>query len=116
MIRSPSEGSIEEWQSKYFPLISPDDFKLDQYLGRGSYAAVSGAVRVTTGKKVAIKKIDHVFCNISDAKRILREVAILARCDHPNVVKLEECIWDEDSFRDLYLVLEYVNSDLGKLI
>ena len=43
-------------------------------------------------------------------------MAILARCDHPNVVKLEECIWDEDSFRDLYLVLEYVNSDLGKLI
>jgi len=116
MIRSPSEGKEDAWQAKHFPLISSDEYMLDQYLGRGSYAAVSGAVRVSDSKKYAIKKIDHVFCNISDAKRILREVAILARADHPNLVKLEECKWDDKEFRDLYLVLEYVNSDLGKLI
>ena len=31
-------------------------------------------------------------------------------------MRLEECIYDVNHFRDLYLVLEYVNSDLGKLI
>eukprot|EP00656_Telonema_subtile_P014865 TRINITY_DN17696_c0_g1_i1.p1 TRINITY_DN17696_c0_g1~~TRINITY_DN17696_c0_g1_i1.p1 ORF type:complete len:490 (+),score=105.76 TRINITY_DN17696_c0_g1_i1:119-1588(+) len=116
MIRSPSDLSIEEWQQKDWPLIPASEYKISEFLGRGSYASVAGAVRVKDKLKVAIKRIDHVFCNISDAKRILREVAILCRAKHPNIVKLEDCIYDETNFRDLYLVLEYVNSDLGKLI
>lgn len=116
MIRSPSDLSIEEWQQKDWPLIPSTEYTISEFLGRGSYASVAGAVRVRDKLPVAIKKIDHVFCNISDAKRILREVAILCRAKHPNIVKLEDCIYDEANFRDLYLVLEYVNSDLGKLI
>lgn len=114
--RSPSDCSIDEWQEKHWPLIDKTEYKLTKFLGRGSYAAVSGAIDVVTKKQVAIKKIDHVFCNISDAKRILREVAILCRARHPNIVKLENCVYDPVSMRDLYLVLEYVSSDLGKLI
>jgi len=116
MTRSPSDCSIDEWQERHWPLIDRNEYKLTKFLGRGSYAAVSGAICQITKKEVAIKKIDHVFCNISDAKRILREVAILCRARHPNIVKLENCVYNPANMRDLYLVLEYVSSDLGKLI
>lgn len=38
-----------------------------------------------TNEKVAIKKIMHVFDNIIEAKRTLREIKLLRHFDHENV-------------------------------
>ena len=48
-------------------------------MGSGSYGQVASAVYKPTGKKVAIKKMDGVFDDEIDCKRILREVTLLRR-------------------------------------
>jgi [calcium/calmodulin-dependent protein kinase] kinase len=43
----------------------------------------------------------------------MREIALMKKMDHPNVIKLHEVIFDEEKGK-LYLVLEY--ADRGQLI
>lgn len=38
-------------------------------------------------EKVAIKKITHVFSQVTEAKRILRELRILRHLRHPNIIR-----------------------------
>ena len=45
--------------------------------------------------------------------KIRKEIAILKRCSHPNIVKLYEVI-DDPAREKIYLILEYV--DGGELI
>jgi len=51
-----------------------DDYLLIREIGKGSYGAVVLAKHLPSGKSVAIKKIENVFSNPVDAKRLLREV------------------------------------------
>lgn len=67
---------------------------------------------------VAIKQISHLFDDLIDGKRVLREIALLKKLDHPYIVKLLEIIIPENSletFNEIYLVLEYAPGDLKKL-
>lgn len=87
-------------------------------MGQGSYGQVASAVHKPTGKKVAIKKMDGVFEDEVDCKRILREVTLLRRLKHPYVVELFDVIEPKnlDTFDTLYVVLELAESDLKKVI
>ncbi|CAM9866046.1 unnamed protein product, partial [Sphacelaria rigidula] len=53
-----------------------------------------------------------------DAKRIYREMYILRHMKHAEIIELRDVILPPsfDGFRDLYLVFEYVDTDLFKLI
>ena len=53
------------------------DYKLVKMLGQGAYGAVASAVHLPTGKKVAIKRMEGLFEDETDSKRILREIHIL---------------------------------------
>jgi len=94
------------------------DYKCEKLLGKGSYGAVAQATHLPTGKKVAIKRMEGVFEDETDCKRILREVKLLRRMKHPYVVELLDIIEpsDRSSFDVLYIVLEYAESDLKKVI
>jgi len=87
-------------------------------LGKGSYGAVASATHIPSGKKVAIKKMEGVFEDETDCKWILREVKLLRRMKHPYVVELMDVIEpaDRDTFDTLYIVLEFAESDLKKVI
>ena len=87
-------------------------------LGKGSYGAVCSAIHIPTGKKVAIKKMEGVFEDETDCKWILWEVKLLRRMKHPYVVELFDVIEpsDKDNFDSLYIVLEFAESDLKKVI
>lgn len=87
-------------------------------LGTGSYGQVASAVHKPTGKKVAIKKMDNIFDDEVDCKRILREITLLRRLRHPYVVELFDIIEpaDTEKFDTLYVVLELAESDLKKVI
>jgi mitogen-activated protein kinase 1/3 len=69
-------------------------------------------------QKVAIKKIRDVFHNLTDAKRILREIKLLQHFDHPNIIKLTDMLnpLSKEDFEDLYLVMEYMQSDLYRIV
>lgn len=94
------------------------DYKCEKLLGKGSYGAVAQATHLPTGKKVAIKRMEGVFEDETDCKRILREVKLLRRMKHPYVVELLDIIEPNDRavFDVLYIVLEYAESDLKKVI
>jgi len=89
-------------------------------LGRGAYGCVCKAVNTKTGQEVAIKKNKGVFVVIEDAKRILREIKLMAHFDHPDVVSLINVIGVEEDeiniFEDVYLILELMQVNLAKVI
>jgi MAP/microtubule affinity-regulating kinase len=62
-------------------------------LGKGAYAVVKNAVHKQTNKKMAIKIYEKF--RLSDPQRkssVNREIVILKKIDHPNIVKLFEVI------------------------
>ena len=76
------------------------------------------AIHKPSGKKVAIKKMDGVFEDEVDCKRILREINLLRKLHHPYVVNILDVIEpkNQESFDTLYVVLELAESDLKKVI
>ena len=78
---------------------------------------VAKAKCLKTNQYVAIKKIENLFDDLIDAKRVLREIALLKRMKHPNIINLIEIIKpiNKDNFNEIYLVLEYAPGDLKKL-
>jgi mitogen-activated protein kinase 1/3 len=92
-------------------------FELKRQLGKGSYGAVAEATDHLTGGRVAIKRIDNVFDVFENAKRIYREVCILRRMEHVNIVKVLHLEAPRDllNFTAVYIVFECMDTDFQKL-
>ncbi|KAF5836219.1 Pkinase-domain-containing protein [Dunaliella salina] len=86
--------------------------KLDR-VGEGTYGVVFRAKDRITGGVVAIKKIRLESDEEGVPSTALREIAALKELDHPNVVKLHDVIHHD---KKLYLVFEFVELDLKKLM
>lgn len=87
-------------------------------LGKGSYGVVVSAFDSVAQKIVALKKIPNVFSDVTFAKRSLREIRFLhhARNHHHIISLLDIFEPTEEDFNDLYIVLEYMQTDLHKTI
>ena len=59
-------------------------YDLRDMLGSGSYGDVAGAYDHVKERRVAIKRIEDVFCNRVDAMRLVREMTILRQLQHGN--------------------------------
>merc|ERR1719456_2164718 len=91
-------------------------YEVKQRLGRGAYGIVWKCIEKPTGKTVALKKIFDAFQNSTDAQRTYREVIFLqALYGHPQLVKLENVMKAKND-KDLYLVFEYMETDLHSVI
>ena len=62
--------------------------------------------------------MDGVFEDEVDCKRILREINLLRKLQHPYVIQVIDVLEpkDKDKFDCLYVVLELAESDLKKVI
>lgn len=87
--------------------------KLDK-IGQGTYSNVYKARDIDTGKIVALKKVRFDNLEPESVKFMAREILVLRRLDHPNVVKLEGLVTSRMSC-SLYLVFEYMEHDLAGL-
>lgn len=87
--------------------------KLDK-IGQGTYSNVYKARDLETGKIVALKKVRFVNMDPESVRFMSREIYILRKLDHPNVVKLEGLVTSRRSC-SLYLVFEYMEHDLAGL-
>jgi len=96
----------------------PRRYEFRQVIGKGSYGYVIEAYDHVRNELVAIKRVNRVFEDLIDCKRILREVAILSALDHDCVVQLYDICVPEDQrhFDELYIVLEICDSDFKKLL
>ncbi|KAL5725863.1 Mitogen-activated protein kinase 10 [Ranunculus cassubicifolius] len=93
-------------------------YKILEVVGKGSYGVVCSALDTHTGDKVAIKKIHDIFEHISDAARILREIKLLRRLRHPDIVEIKHIMLppSRKDFKDIYVVFELMESDLHQVI
>ncbi|KAI4379033.1 hypothetical protein MLD38_016437 [Melastoma candidum] len=87
--------------------------KIDK-IGQGTYSNVYKAKDMLTGKIVALKKVRFDNLESESVRFMAREILILRRLDHPNVVKLEGLVTSRMSC-SLYLVFEYMEHDLAGL-
>jgi mitogen-activated protein kinase 1/3 len=67
---------------------------------------------------VAIKRMDNIFEDETDCKRILREITLMRKLRHPYLVELVEIIppLKPSTFTTIYVVMDYAESDLKKII
>ncbi|KAI9079456.1 hypothetical protein K1719_038538 [Acacia pycnantha] len=83
-------------------------------IGQGTYSNVYKARDLLTGKIVALKKVRFDNMEPESVKFMAREIILLRRLDHPNVLKLEGLVTSRMSC-SLYLVFEYMEHDLAGL-
>ncbi|XP_051125435.1 probable serine/threonine-protein kinase At1g54610 [Andrographis paniculata] len=87
--------------------------KLDK-IGQGTYSSVYKGRDLLHNKSVALKKVRFDNLDPESVKFMAREILILRRLDHPNIIKLEGLVTSKTS-TSLYLVFEYMEHDLTGL-
>ncbi|XP_071693948.1 probable serine/threonine-protein kinase At1g54610 [Rutidosis leptorrhynchoides] len=88
--------------------------KLDK-VGSGTYSNVYKARDRKTKKIVALKKVRFDTSEPESIKFMAREIMMLRKLDHPNIVKLEGLATSRMQY-SLYLVFEYMQTDLSRII
>uniref|UniRef100_A0A7R9Z379 Protein kinase domain-containing protein n=1 Tax=Chlamydomonas euryale TaxID=1486919 RepID=A0A7R9Z379_9CHLO len=98
-------------------------YKLLKVLGQGGFSCVVLAEDTEQGELVALKRVGDVLYSTENAKRVLREVCILRRLRHPNIIQLRDvfvrpsqtgrCFFRNGQLvsasLDLYIAMEYAN-------
>ena len=87
-------------------------FQKKETLGSGSFGSVYKALDTKTGEVVAIKKMKQKFKTWEESMA-LPEIKSLIQLSHPWLVKMKEVIRSSDY---LYMILELVDQDLGKMV
>ncbi|PIA19277.1 kinase-like protein [Coemansia reversa NRRL 1564] len=102
-----------------------NQYMIIRELGRGTHGKVKLAFDTASGEYYAIKVIDkeprgrrlrpgpgplhgRLRIDVDKMEKVKREIAILKKCRHPNVVRLREVI-DDAHARRIYLVIEYMD-------
>lgn len=94
---------------------SADNYvKLDK-VGQGTYSNVYKARDRDTGKIVALKKVRFDTSEPESVKFMAREIMMLQKLDHPNIVKLEGLATSRMQY-SLYLVFDLMQSDLARVV
>ncbi|XP_022844906.1 protein IMPAIRED IN BABA-INDUCED STERILITY 1-like isoform X1 [Olea europaea var. sylvestris] len=84
-------------------------------IGQGTYSSVFRARDLESGKIVALKKVRFDNFEPESVRFMAREIIILRRLDHPNIIKLEGIITSRLSC-SIYLVFEYMEHDISGLL
>ncbi|XP_022736324.1 probable serine/threonine-protein kinase At1g54610 isoform X1 [Durio zibethinus] len=101
--------AIRDWTPR-----RANTFEKLEKIGQGTYSNVYKARDLLTGKIVALKKVRFDNLELESVKFMAREILVLRKLDHPNVIKLEGLVTSRMSC-SLYLVFEYMEHDLAGL-
>jgi serine/threonine protein kinase len=86
-------------------------YEIIRDIDEGAFGSVLLARSKTTGNEVAIKKMKKKVRSWAECTE-LREVKVLDKVKHHNIVKLLEVLKIND---ELFLIFEYVHTNLYKL-
>ncbi|KAA0039451.1 putative serine/threonine-protein kinase [Cucumis melo var. makuwa] len=95
--------------------LRADSFEKLEKIGQGTYSSVFRAREVESGKMVALKKVRFDNFQPESIRFMAREIMILRRLEHPNIMQLEGIITSKMS-SSIYLVFEYMEHDLAGLV
>ncbi|KAG2262024.1 hypothetical protein Bca4012_013318 [Brassica carinata] len=88
-------------------------FEKLEKIGQGTYSSVYKARDLLNNNKiVALKRVRFDLSDLESVKFMAREIIVMRKLDHPNVLKLEGLITASVSSSSLYLVFEYMDHDL----
>jgi serine/threonine protein kinase len=118
-VRETHKALIEEDLATGRKLIN--QYEVIEEIGRGMHGKVKLARNVETGENVAIKIIPRFskkrrlgkVTAKSPQDKTMKEIAILKKIRHPNVVALLEVI-DDPELKKIYMVLEH--AELGEIV
>ncbi|KAF4521170.1 hypothetical protein B566_EDAN011620, partial [Ephemera danica] len=107
--RPPARQSTKVERGSDEALVQLNQYRLERSLGQGSYGI---AMKILSKKKLMKKagiygRMGPGRKGDSPLDRVYREIAILKKLDHPNLVKLVEVL-DDPVEDNLYLVFELV--------
>ncbi|KAL2231816.1 probable serine/threonine-protein kinase At1g09600 [Sesamum indicum] len=109
-LSSVAAEAIKGWSPR-----SADSYEKLNKIGQGTYSSVYMARDLTNDKTVAMKKVRFVKMDPESVRFMAREICILRRLDHPNVMKLDAIVTSRVS-GSLYLVFDYMEHDLAGLL
>lgn len=89
--------------------------EMNLQVGHGTYSNVYKARDRDTGKIVALKRVRFNTSEPESVKFMAREIMILQHLNHPNVIMLEGIATSRMKY-SLYLVFDFMQSDLSKVI
>ncbi len=117
-LRAAQDASLAETDGAPEPTLVPlgtvGDFDILEEIGRGGMGVVYRAEQRSVHRAVALKVLSApVAGDPAVLRRFRREVAALARCDHPNVIRVLTSGIDADRY---YHAMELVDgADIGKV-
>ncbi|CAD5214961.1 unnamed protein product [Bursaphelenchus xylophilus] len=92
-------------------------YEVEQIIGIGAYGQVRQAIDVRNHRPVAIKRIVDAFGTYVLAKRNLREVRILRRLSHKNIISvLDMFVVPANHGHDIFLVMDLMETTLHKIV
>nr|ACM46122.1 MAP kinase [Hyaloperonospora parasitica] len=96
----------------------PSSFEYVKTIGSGAYGVVISATDAKTGKTVAVKNIQRAFDDLTDAKRIVREIKLMRHLNHKCVLGVEDIFEPValSKFEDVYIVSQLMATDLHRVI
>ncbi|ESQ55051.1 hypothetical protein EUTSA_v10027413mg [Eutrema salsugineum] len=87
-------------------------FEKQEQIGGGTFSKVFKGRDLLRNKTVALKRIRFDLSDSESIKCIAREIIILRKLDHPNVIKLEGLMLVDHDSSILYMIFEYMEHDL----
>ncbi|XP_057793714.1 probable serine/threonine-protein kinase At1g09600 [Salvia miltiorrhiza] len=109
-LTSAAGEAVKGWAPR-----SADSYEKLKKIGQGTYSSVYKARDLKTDRIVAMKKVRFIQMDPESVRFMAREIGILRRLDHPNVMRLEAIVISSVS-GSLYLVFEYMEHDLAGLL
>ncbi|GLD97445.1 hypothetical protein PINS_up006129 [Pythium insidiosum] len=96
----------------------PNYYEYVKTIGSGAYGVVISAKDTRTDKTVAIKNIQRAFDDLTDAKRIVREIKLMRHLNHKCVLGVDDILEPVSlaKFEDVYIVSELMATDLHRVI
>ncbi|RHY72965.1 hypothetical protein DYB38_005932, partial [Aphanomyces astaci] len=94
----------------------PVDYSYVKTIGSGAYGVVIAAEK--DGRQVAIKNIQRAFDDLTDAKRIVREIKLMRHFTHKCLLGVDDILEPVEiaTFDDVYIVSECMATDLHRVI
>ena len=87
-----------------------NEYAIKETIGKGAFSKVKLGINKLTGEKVAIKILDKKAIKMNSLnKRIERELTILKKLNHINIIKIIIIKEDTDN---IYIIMEYIENNL----
>lgn len=88
-------------------------FERQHCCGKGTFGQVFRAKELSTGRTVALKQI-KLNGKEGFPRTAIREIIIMKKHKHQNILSIEEVVWAEDG--DVFLVMDFYDYDLRRLL